>query len=123
MVIWIVAACAGTDSIPAKAIARRVRPGFISAAPWHLFQIGGNVFRVLLVTLENLQAGLEQGLEFGIARGRDELRLKRVVDGLVIGDFVRDVGFVESGAFELGKLFAFRLRLLSQSAACRIVLR
>jgi hypothetical protein len=43
------------------------------------------VFGVLLVALKDLQAGLQQALEFRIARRRNERRLQRGVDRLVVG--------------------------------------
>ena len=53
---------------------------------------------MLLMALENLQAGLEQALELGVARGRDQLLLQRAIHRLVVGDFVGDIGFVERSA-------------------------
>ena len=68
---------------------------------------------VLLVTLEDLQASLQQVLQFGVVRVGDKRRLQRAVDVLVIGDFVFGVGFVEGRALqpgELGALLAGALR-------------
>src|SRR5450631_2157995 len=68
IVIWMMAACAETDapSINAAAIGR-IHLGIISGS---LFQRRGDVFGVLLVALENLQAGLQQALQFRVIRGR-----------------------------------------------------
>src|SRR5581483_4303336 len=86
-------------------------PGFIGAAP--LLQLCCDVFGVLLVTLKNLQPGLQQALQLAIAGRRDQLRLQRVVDRLVVGNFVGDVSLVECGAAEFaefGKLVGGILR-------------
>src|SRR3954452_15344633 len=96
----MVAARAGTTidkKTTASAIEAR-RPGFITHS---LFQLGGDVLGVLLMTLEDLQAGLQQALELGIAGGRNELSFQRAVDRLVIGDLVGDIGLVEGRAAQL----------------------
>ena len=62
---------------------------------------------VLLVPLENLQAGLEQALELSVAGGSDEQCLQRPVDRLVVSNLVGDISLVEGHAIELGKLGAF----------------
>ena len=67
-----------------------------------LLQLGGDVLGMLLVALEDLQAGLQQALQFGIAGRRNEQGLERAVDRLVIGDLVVDIGLVERGALQLG---------------------
>src|SRR5690349_15410389 len=100
MTIWIVAACAGTAIAPrarAVAIARRP-PCFMLGL---LFQARGDVLGVLLMALEDLEAGLQQALELGIAGRRDELLLQRAVDRLVVGDLVGDIGLVVSRTREL----------------------
>jgi hypothetical protein len=63
-----------------------------------LFQGLGDVFRVLFVTLKYLQTGREKVLQSCIARIGNEHRLERIVDGLVIGDFIISVGFVKRRA-------------------------
>src|SRR5215213_9562307 len=68
-----------------------------------LLQLGGDVFGVLLVALEDFQAGLQQALQLGIAGRRDQLGLQRAVDGLVVGDLVGDVGLVVFGALQLAE--------------------
>jgi hypothetical protein len=44
-----------------------------------LLQLGGDLFGVLLVALKNLQAGLQQALQLGIAGRRNQLRLQRAL--------------------------------------------
>src|SRR3981081_359419 len=66
-------------------------------------QASGDMFGMLLMALENLQAGLQQALQFGIVRGRNKLGLERAIDGLVIGDFVGDIGLVEFRALQLAE--------------------
>src|SRR5436309_3361055 len=92
MVIWMVAACAKTE-IPSvsAAMTGKINLGVTRGS---LPQPGGDLFGVLLVALENFQAGLQQVLQFRVARGRNELRLKRIIDRLVIGDFVVGIGLV-----------------------------
>jgi hypothetical protein len=46
------------------------------------FHASRDVFRVLQVALENLQAGFQERLEFGIAGRRNERVLQRAVDYL-----------------------------------------
>ena len=53
---------------------------------------------VHLVALENFQAGGQQVFQFGIAGVRNQRRLERGVDRLVIGDLVVGVGLVERRA-------------------------
>jgi len=61
------------------------------------------MFGVLLVALEDFQAGLQQALQFGIACRRNQLLLQRTVDRLVIGNLVGDIGLVVRGAGELAE--------------------
>ena len=56
------------------------------------------------MALENLEPGLQKTFQFGIAGRRNEGGFERVIDGLVIGDFVIDVGLVEFGTLELRPL-------------------
>ena len=59
------------DEIHARAITMnmgRYRPGSIGRRS---LQLSGNLFCVLLMPLEYLEAGLQQALEFGIAGRRD----------------------------------------------------
>src|ERR1700682_3182865 len=65
-----------------------------------LLQRRGDVLGVLLVALKNLQAGLQQALQFRVAGGGNEQRFQRAIDRLVIGDFVGGIGLVELGAFQ-----------------------
>src|SRR6185436_6494390 len=64
------------------------------------------VFGVLLMALEELEAGLEQRLQLAVRRRRNQRRLERAVDGLVVRHFVRNVGLVERRAAEFGQLEA-----------------
>ena len=50
---------------------------------------------VLLVALEDLEAGLQQALQFGVFGRRDQRLLKCADDRLVEGDFVIDIRLVE----------------------------
>ena len=61
------------------------------------------MFGVLLVALENLQAGLQQALQLRVVRVWNKRCLQRAIDGLVIGDFVGDIGFVECRALQLAE--------------------
>ena len=61
------------------------------------------MFGVLLVALKDLQAGLQQALQFRVAGVGNKRRLQRAVDRLVIGDFVGDVGLVEFDALQFGQ--------------------
>src|SRR5476649_2216756 len=97
----MVAACAETD-IPSISAARvgKIHLGVMLGS---LFQAGGDMFGVLLVALENLQAGLQQALQLRVAGIGDQRGLQRAIDRLVIGDFVGDIGLVELGALQLAE--------------------
>jgi hypothetical protein len=88
-----------------------------------LLQLGGDVFGVLLVALKNLQAGLQQVLQLGIAGRRNQLRLQRAVDGLVVGDLVGDIGLVVFGALQLVEFGELLRGLLRQCLAGAVVFR
>src|ERR1700726_1893465 len=88
-----------------------------------LLQLGGDVFGVLLVALKNLQAGLQQAFQLGLAGRRNQLRLQRAVDGLVVGDLVGDIGLVVVGAFQLGEFGKLVGGLLRQRLAGVVVFR
>ncbi len=77
-----------------------------------LLQRCSDIFGVLLMPLENLEAGLQQALEFRIAGGRNERSLKRAIHGLVISDLIGNVSRVELRAIELRQFSTFRRRLL-----------
>ena len=62
---------------------------------------------MLLVALEDLQAGLQQALQFTVLSGRNQQGFKRAVDGLVVGDLVGGIGLVELRAFQLGEFGEF----------------
>src|SRR5450759_294342 len=113
----MISACAETDSRPDRASAARQIHLGVKAAVLDLFECGCDVFGMLLVALEDLQAGLQQALELGIAGRRNEQALERAIDGLVIGDLVGDIGLVELRAFELSQFGKFGGRLLGQAAA------
>lgn len=53
---------------------------------------------VLLVTLENLEAGLEETLELGVVRRGDKGALQRIIDGLMVRDLVVDIRLVKCRA-------------------------
>lgn len=76
-----------------------------------------------LVAPENLEAGREQSLQFGIRSVRNEDRLECVIDLLVIGDFVVGVGPVELGAVQLLEFGPLGVGLLDESLAGVIVFR
>src|SRR5713101_4127567 len=99
----MVAACAGTAIAPSTMTVaiRSVCPGSMAVS---LLEAGGDVFGVLLVALKDLQAGLQQALQLRVGRIRNERRLQRAIDCLVIGDFVGDIGLVELRALELAEL-------------------
>src|SRR5689334_2157846 len=68
MTIWIVAACAGTAVAPSmSAIMIGRRPPVCMNGS--LLQLSRNMFGVLLVTLKDLQARLQQVFQLGIAGG------------------------------------------------------
>ena len=60
-----------------------------------LFETGCDLLGVLLVALENLEAGLQQALQFGVFGRRDQRLLKSADHRLVEGDFVIDIRLVE----------------------------
>src|SRR5450759_998262 len=95
----MVAACAETDvpSISAATVGR-IHLGIMSCS---LFQRRGDVFGVLFVALENLQAGLQQALQLRVVRVGNKRGLERAVDRLVIGDLVGDIGLVDFRALQL----------------------
>jgi hypothetical protein len=75
---------------------------------------------MLLVALENFQAGLEQALELGIAGRRNERAFERAIHRLVVGDFVRDVSLVKGGAVKLRELVPLgRCLFGSGNGSCR----
>src|SRR5262245_63596064 len=95
MTIWIVAACAGTAISPSASANTRCRPNHMSSS---LLQLRRDHLGMLLVALKYLQAGLQQALQLGIAGRRNQLRLQRAVDRLVVGDLVGDIGLVIGAA-------------------------
>src|SRR5262245_7601003 len=101
-----------------RAPARRGKRGF---AENRSLQRSGEVLGVLLMALEDLQAGGEQILELAIVGGRDQRALQRTVDGLVIGRLILGIGLVEGGAVELLQLRALVARLLGEGLAGVVV--
>src|ERR1700693_6230728 len=98
----MVAACAETDA--PKTSAATIGSIHLGIMGDSLLQAGCDVFGVLLVALKNLQAGLQQALQFRVAGIGNKRGLERAVDRLVIGDFVGDIGLVELGALQLAEL-------------------
>src|SRR6478672_3701824 len=98
-------ACAGTAFIADTIMANATtwRPGDMQNS---LFQRGGDMLGMLLMPLEDLKPGLQQALELSVARRRDQQGFQRAVDGLVVGDFVGDIGPVERRAGKFRKLDA-----------------
>src|SRR6516165_6383036 len=80
-----------------------------------------DLLRVLLMTLEDLQASREQVLQLGIAGARNKCVLKSVIHRLMIGDFVIDVSFIEGGTVELGEFGTLVGGLLAERLAGVIV--
>src|SRR5689334_1002470 len=99
-----------------------IRPGRTVKIPV-LFEIGRDMLGMLLVTLEYLQARLKQTFELGIVRRWDERAFKRIIDGLVVSDFICDIGFVESAAAELRQFNAPGVGLLAQRTTRAVVRR
>jgi hypothetical protein len=64
---------------------------------------------VLLVTLKDLESGREKLLQFRVAGVGNKDGLERIVDSLVIGDFVFSVGFVKRRAFQFFEFGPFRV--------------
>src|SRR5438128_7544042 len=117
--ISIVAACAGTAMIDSASASTICRPDNMGVL---LFQVSRDMLGVLLMALKDLQAGLQQALQLGIARRRDQLGLQRAVDGLVVGDLVGDIGLVVAGALQLAELGELVGRLLRQRLAGVVIL-
>src|SRR5215831_18567000 len=88
-----------------------------------LFELCGNLFGMLLVTLEDFQAGGEQVFEFRIAGRRNQRVLQSAVDGLMVGHLVADIGLVEGSAVKLRQFAALVGSLFAQRFAGIIVFR
>ncbi len=78
---------------------------------------------VLLVALKYLEAGREQILQFRVCCVRNEDRLERVVDRLVISDFVVGVGLIKLRAAQFLEFGALGFGLLGERLAGVIVLQ
>src|SRR6185312_15801810 len=87
IVTVMVSARAGAVAAPSASTTANGRASRAIRPP-SLFELGLDMFGVLFMALENLQAGLEQILQFGIARRGDEKILQRPVHLLVVGNFV-----------------------------------
>ena len=60
---------------------KRYRPGSIRCS---LLQRSGDLLGVLLMPLEDFEAGLQKALEFAISGGWNQCRLKRAIHGRVV---------------------------------------
>src|SRR5215831_408425 len=78
---------------------------------------------MLLVALKNLQAGLQKTLQLRVTGRRNQLRLKRAVDSLVVGDLVGDISLVERRALELAEFGELVSGLVRQRLAGVVVFR
>src|SRR5215475_3183924 len=85
MTIWIVAACAG-PAIVANANAATTSGQHPDRMEIPLLQACRDMLGVLLVALENFQAGFQQALQLGIAGRWNQLLFDRAVDRLVVSD-------------------------------------
>src|SRR3569832_2981934 len=83
------------------------------AAPTSV-QFMGQVLGVRLMFAEQLQARLQQRLQFAVVGRGDQGLGQGAVDGLVVGDLVGDIGLVEGGALQLVQLGALGRRLFLQ---------
>src|SRR5579859_128234 len=117
----MVAACAemGIPNVSA-ATTGKIHLGIMGGP---LFQFSGDVFGMLLMALENLQAGLQQAFQLGVVRGWNKRGLQRAIDRLVIGDFVGDIGLVEFRALQLAEFGEFGGGVLRQGLAGVVVFR
>ena len=71
-----------------------------TAKAWRLISACREIFDMLLMALEDLQAGLKQALELPIAGIGDQRGFEGAVHGLVIGDLIVHIGLVEGGTLE-----------------------
>ena len=88
-----------------------------------LLQCSGDLFGVLLMPLKNLEAGLQQALEVGIAGGRNERRLERAIYSLVICNFIGNVSLVEFCTIEVRQFGACILVSLSSGVTLSFTTR
>ena len=66
---------------------------------------------MLLVAFKQLQTFLQQRLQLGIPRIRNERLAQGLIDRLMIRHFVVDIGLVKRCAIETSKLFALGIPL------------
>ena len=78
---------------------------------------------MLLVAFKQLQTFLQQRLQLGILRIRNERLAQGLIDRLMIRHFVVDIFLVERCPLETGKLFALGVRCLRQALASWIIFR
>ena len=52
---------------------------------------------MLLVAVENLQAGFQETLELGVAGRGNEQAFERAIHLFMVGHFIVDIGLVEGG--------------------------
>src|SRR6266498_176420 len=88
-----------------------------------LFEFARDLLGMLLVALEDLQAGFQKALELAIAGGGDEQGLERAIHLLVIGHLIVDIGLVESRTLETVERLALIGGGLGQSLAGGVVRR
>src|SRR5207248_11544012 len=81
------------------------------------------MFGMSLMALKDLEPGFQEALELWIGRRRNERRLQCAIDLFVIGNLIRDIGFVELLALELAELSALCGCLFGQCTARIIVFR
>ena len=98
----------------------KYRPGGMRR---RLLQLSGDFFCLLLMSLENLEAGLQQALELGIASGRNERRLKCAIHSLMIRHLVGNISLIEGRAAKLRQFGALVGRRFGQGSAGVIVFR
>ena len=70
-----------------------------------------------LVLLEQLQAGLKQRLRSPLCAEGIEGRSERIIDRLMVGDFIPHIFAIECGAVQLAKLCALGVGGLGQRGA------
>src|SRR6516164_3598646 len=88
-----------------------------------LLQTARDLLGMLLVALKNLQAGLQKALQLRVTGRRNQLRLKRAVDSLVVGDLVGDISLVERRATQLAEFGELVSGLLGQRLTGVVVFR
>src|SRR5690606_16252662 len=121
MVTVIVSARPGTALV--SNVAPATRKTVASLIIPSSLEFRGDMLRMLLVTLEQLQAGFEQALQFGVLGRGNEQGFKRAIDLLMEGDLIFDICLVKSSTLELGELGAFFLGSLGEGLGGVVVFR